>query len=184
MNKLANCPVCKQVFKKKMLGQKVCSPDCAIQYARAAPAYFGADERVKREDTLPVLKDKAQRAVNAYIRVRDGGRPCISCGCLNERMEAGHYRSRGAAPHLRFNTYNINNQCSRCNNQLSGNAVEYRRGLVKRYGFAIVERLEGDQSSPQWRGDYLKRLATVFYERARHLTRLRALNSAINENNF
>ena len=61
---------------------------------------------------------EAQAAVNKYIRLRDRDKPCISCGNNREhkmglsghRYDAGHYRSRGAAGHLRFNLLNIHKQ--------------------------------------------------------------------------
>ncbi len=39
------------------------------------------------------------------------GTPLIS-EKLGGGFDAGHYRSRGAAPHLRFYTLNIHGQCS------------------------------------------------------------------------
>ena len=58
-------------------------------------------------------------AVNKYIRLRDVGKECISCGTplvaeqLGGGFDVGHYRSRGAAPHLRFYTLNIHGQCKK-----------------------------------------------------------------------
>ncbi|VEB00995.1 bacteriophage Lambda NinG protein [Klebsiella pneumoniae] len=59
-------------------------------------------------------------------------------------IDASHYRSRGAASHLKFNVFNVHSACTRCNRQLSGNAVEYRIRLIERIGLDRVERLETD----------------------------------------
>ena len=40
-----------------------------------------------------------------------------------------------------MNVFNVHSACTRCNRQLSGNAVEYRIRLVNRIGLERVERL-------------------------------------------
>lgn len=90
----------------------------------------------------PKLVVSAQQAVNAYVRVRDRGKPCISCGEYAE-LQAGHYLSTGARPDIRFEPDNIHGQCHRCNIDMAGNRKEFRLGLIDRYGLEFVERLEG-----------------------------------------
>ena len=86
----------------------------------------------------------AQDAVNAYVRARDAGQPCMSCGTMDaSAWHAGHYRSVGSTPELRFNPLNIHRQCARCNTHLSGNLIGYRRGLLDRIGADMVEWIEG-----------------------------------------
>lgn len=117
--------------------------------------------RQKREDLKErreKLKSKgdhlreAQQAFNAYIRERDRleGHCCISSGrpldWNGNAVDAGHYRSVGSAPHLRFNEMNCNAQSKHDNRYLSGNVAEYRLGLIARYGLEAVESLERDQS--------------------------------------
>lgn len=60
--------------------------------------------------------------------------------------DAGHYRSRGSASHLRFNLLNIHKQCVKCNRFNSGNAVDYRIRLIKRIGEDNVIRLENNNN--------------------------------------
>ena len=82
--------------------------------------------------------------------MRDKDLSCISCGKPASNTpndwDAGHYRSVGSAPHLRFNVLNIHKQCKHCNQYLSGNIVMYRLGLIDRIGLAEVEKIEADQS--------------------------------------
>jgi hypothetical protein len=90
---------------------------------------------------------KAQEAFNAYIRYRDRHLPCISCGTTDEglRYDAGHYRTTGAHPELRFTEDNCHRQCHyNCNINRSGNITDYRIGLVQRIGVNRVEWLEQD----------------------------------------
>jgi len=82
-------------------------------------------------------------------------------------MDAGHYRSRGAASHLRFNTWNIHAQCVKCNRHLSGNVVEFRINLIRRIGEDKVQQLEADSSIRNFDVHYLQRITEVFRKRLR-----------------
>jgi len=138
------------------------------------------DIRQKKE-TLLTARDwikKAQAAVNSYVRLRDEGKACISCGSYPEQkaggtIDAGHYRSRGAAGHLRFNLFNIHSQCVKCNRYNSGNAVDYRIRLIEKIGVDRVEKLECDNAPKSFTIDYLSRLQKIFLKRSRHLKKLR-----------
>lgn len=138
----------------------------------------------KRKEALKSRGDwmrEAQAAFNSYIRARDYGKPCISCGVMEQsrftggHFDCGHYRSRGAASHLRFNVYNAHGQCKRCNRELSGNAVEYRIGLVRRIGERALSELENDNTSRSFNIHYLRRLKAIFSRRARHIKKLRGI---------
>ena len=90
----------------------------------------------------------AQKEVNAMVRVRDAGLPCISCGTPWEpTFQAGHYRSRGAAKNLALDPANIHGQCVQCNLHKHSNALDYRLGLIGRYGMAFVEAIEADNAA-------------------------------------
>jgi hypothetical protein len=136
---------------------------------------------LQRKAKLKTVSDyikEAQACVNRYIRARDAGLPCISCGAISEQkiggtMEAGHYRSRGAAGHLRFNTNNINLQCVKCNRFKSGNAVDYRLGLIRKIGIDKVEALELDNAPRKFDIEYLKRVKRIFSKRARMVEKRR-----------
>ena len=94
-----------------------------------------------KETSIPKLTAKAQSIFNAFIRKRDAENGCISCS-TGEVDHAGHYLSAGHHGHLRFNEMNCNGQCLRCNNFLHGNLINYRIGLVKKYGEMKVLMLE------------------------------------------
>ena len=154
---------CRRPFAPATPWQVICSDSltCACAFAEqeatkreAKKAKREAAEDKEKRDALKTRKDwikPTQDAVNRYVRFRDAGKGCISCGtCLvlggvGGGFDAGHYRSRGSAPHLRFELTNVHGQCKRCNNQLAGNAVEFRRGLLERFGLQYVEALEADQ---------------------------------------
>lgn len=158
--------------------QKVCSPVCASRMVRAQKAKERVETR-KRREAIKTRREwiaEAQAAVNKYCRLRDicAGRGCISCGAPfrlagGGAFDAGHFRSVGSAPHLRFFTKQIRLQCVRCNRHLAGNVVEYRRGLVALLGLEAVELIEAMQGVEKWPVEYLKRLKTVMVKRARRL---------------
>ncbi|EKS6407571.1 recombination protein NinG [Enterobacter hormaechei] len=144
--------------------------------------------RKRRKAKRESLKSKsqwdkeAQSAFNRYIRVRDEGKPCVSCGnpligksnyLTGSAIDASHYRSRGAASHLKFNVFNVHSACTRCNRQLSGNAVEYRIRLIERIGLERVERLESDNESRRFDIPYLQRIKSIFTRKARALEKRR-----------
>jgi len=91
--------------------------------------------------SIPYLRKKAGEVFRAWIRKRDEGKPCISCGSWNT-SDAGHYYSAGNYPALEFNEQNTNLQCRKCNRFLSGNLLEYRKGLIKKIGVEEVEKLD------------------------------------------
>jgi hypothetical protein len=154
-------PACGISFPPQRLGQAVCSPKCGLAIkdvnqakARKSLAQVNRREIKVRKEKLKSRADhlrEAQTAVNEYVRLRDVHLPCISCDSTpndndlmtGSRCDAGHYRSVGACPELRFEPLNIHRQCVKCNRNLSGNAVEYRIRLVQRIGAEKVAWLEG-----------------------------------------
>lgn len=95
---------------------------------------------MKKITPLPKLKKKAQEVFNKWIRNRDKDCGCISCGGSVDH--AGHYFSSGHHSILTFDEMNVNGQDIRCNMFLHGNLIEYRKGLVRKYGVEKVEELE------------------------------------------
>lgn len=96
-----------------------------------------------KQKSIPKLLTSCQNYFNKWIRLRDQDKGCISCG--GKVQEAGHYLSRGHHGALRFNEMNVNGQCTRCNCFLHGNLINYRSGLVKRYGEDKVILLEASK---------------------------------------
>ncbi len=71
-------------------------------------------------------------AVNAMIRVRDEGKPCVSCGNVR-KLEAGHFRISNHGT-TRFYPMNLSGQCATCNRFAGGVTYEYSVGLDRRFG--------------------------------------------------
>ncbi|HIH9462858.1 TPA: recombination protein NinG [Klebsiella variicola subsp. variicola] len=194
MPKSKKCPICSTEYIPRSSLQKVChNYKCAIAYNKKRDEENAARKKRKQErlqkSELKQRKDKlktasewnkeAQAAVNKFIYWRDYGRPCIACGRpLNYGVRGGavdssHYRSRGAAPWLRFNVFNNHSGCVRCNRELSGNLIPYRLNLIEKIGLQRVERIEHDNTVRKFSIEYLKRVKAIFTRRARHYEKLR-----------
>ena len=87
------------------------------------------------------LKEKAVRIFNSWVRNRDAGLGCISCGSFNQ-IQAGHFYSAGKHDSMRFEEDNVNSQCKHCNYFMSANLLNYRKNLIKKIGAERVERLD------------------------------------------
>lgn len=160
------CKACKAKFVPVKQMQSVCDWQCAAAHAENLRIKREASEakRIRKETkekldamrSIPRLIKKAQEAFNAFIRWRDKHLPCICCGMpygTNETggdFDAGHYRSRGAAGHLRFNEDNCFGQRKYCNTYLSGNVQGMRAGMIKRIGLERVEAVENNNEQHKW----------------------------------
>jgi hypothetical protein len=106
---------------------------------------------------------EAQSAFNAFVRERDKSEPCISCQRHHQgQYHAGHYRTVGAAAHLRFDEANCHKQCAPCNNHLSGNLIAYRVNLVQKIGLQAVEALETNNATVKWSVEYINDIKATY----------------------
>ena len=186
------CRICKDEYQPANTLQRVCSPKCAIDLAaqdrakkeREAEKHKRAQIRKAKEriKTRGQWLKEAQQAFNRFIRERDHGKPCISCGVLEVDMadsltggafDCGHYRSTGSAPELRFEETNAHGQCKRCNRNLSGNVVMYRVSLVQRIGQKAVDWIEGPHPERKYTICELKEIKAKYNKMANDLRRKR-----------
>ena len=179
------CKECGAYYIKKQSMQQVCSMECAIAYSKRKAEEkrkkqeksdrLEAGRRMRaRKEALKSRSDwlkEAQKAFNEFIRLRDKDLPCISCGRYHEgQYHAGHYRSVGAYPELRFNEDNVHKQCSVCNNHKSVNAIEYRINLIRKIGLEKVEFLERHDHQPlKLSIDEIKELIRVYKAKCKGL---------------
>lgn len=181
------CRVCRDAFVPARPMQRVCSPACALSLATSQRARAekraqvqGRKETQARKSRLKTRSDwmrEAQSAFNAFIRARDEGKPCICCGRTSTGWtrggdwDAGHFRSRGAAPHLRFDERNCHAQLKQCNRR-AFDVAGYRRNLVERIGLQAVESLEADNEPRKWTAADLQAIRDEYRQRTRALRRL------------
>jgi hypothetical protein len=187
MSKFHKCKVCKDLFTKTRPLQVVCSPGCALVLAKGKvektkELVAKAERKVTKAKldamrTKPQLVKLAQTAFNAFIRARDAGKPCISCGVqlpsetVGGAFDCGHYRSVGSAPHMRFVEDNAHGQCKHCNRHLAGNHVEYRKRLFDRIGERNVELIENDNTTRKYTKEGLEEIARHYRAEAKKMER-------------
>lgn len=187
------CPYC----RKRLEPDQRIHPACIDGYAEALQAKADRVKARKARElakldralvrqrkaalkTIPELIAEADRAFSAWVRERDkqAGHACISSGqpldWSGNQVDAGHYRSRGAASHLRYHPDNCHSQTKRENRYLAGNAIDYRVGLIQRIGIKRVEALEADNTPHKWQRDELLNIIKEFKERLSELKRQEA----------
>ncbi|MCY1283271.1 Bacteriophage Lambda NinG protein [compost metagenome] len=179
------CRHCREAFVPAKSLQIACSPKCALEIVtrRRDRERKSIQQRERRE--LKARKEKlksrrdylreAQQQFNAYIRLRDrlAGHACISSGrpldWSGNAVDAGHYRSVGAAPHLRFDERNCHAQSKHDNQFKSGNVADYRIGLIARIGLEAVEALEANNTVVRLTIEELKAIKAKYRALVREL---------------
>ncbi len=163
---------CYNRFVPERLFIRWCSPECGaaigkskIEKQKEKLACADRKETKKKLDKLKTRSDyikEAQTVFNAYIRARAirFNHHCISSGAPLKKdgvgggFDAGHYRSIGSAPHLRFNLNNVWGQTKQDNRYGAGASFEYRKGLISRRGIDVVEMLEADDRPRKFTIEY------------------------------
>lgn len=164
---------CRVSFVPRRLGQAVCSPKCALatadvnrEKARKSLAQIERKEIKVRKEKLKSRGEHladTQKAFNAWVRQRDIGLPCVSCGRHhNGQWQAGHFKSVGGHPALRYEPLNVWRQCAPCNTHKSGDLLNYRVELVRRIGLEKVGWLEGPHEPKKYTTDELKALTAHY----------------------
>jgi hypothetical protein len=171
--KLHRCKVCREQFTKQRMGQVVCGLKCAAARGAQVREQLAKANYKVRKEAIKTRSDwlkEAQQAFNSFVRARDAQLPCISCGRFHQgAYDAGHYRSVGSMPALRFNEDNCHKQCVPCNQHKAGNVVEYRIRLVERIGADRVAFLEGPHEAAKYTIDDAKAIKAHYKAKLKRL---------------
>ncbi|PNG32213.1 hypothetical protein A1395_22155 [Pseudomonas protegens] len=177
------CPSCRVMFTPARVSQAVCGEiECAIAHgqsekgqasARKALADVERREIKVRKERLKSRADhlrEAQAVFNEWVRLRDADLPCVSCGRHHDgQYHAGHYRTVGANPEIRFEPLNVWKQCAPCNTHLSGNLVNYRLSLLERIGAEKLAWLEGPHPACKRTIEEIKAIKAEYREKIKEL---------------
>jgi len=182
--KVRKCKICKNQFMPSYSTlQATCNEvKCILQNTRNIRSKEAATKlKTQRKADRKWKKDnktrskwikEAQSAFNKFIRLRDirDFGTCISSGKpLGQKFDAGHYLSTKAHPELRFNELNCHGQSVHDNQHLSGNSIDYRAGLINRFGVHVVDYLEGPHDLKQYRIDDIKIIIKWYKRKVRRL---------------
>ena len=112
---------------------------------RPLPAERVTLERLHDMKLVDIGKNVAWPMMSRYVRMRDDGKGCVTCGNKKDRrwqeMEAGHFKHAGKCNPVSYDPRNINSQCHSCNGEGSGRGDVYAEKLEEMYGFGIIQEL-------------------------------------------
>jgi hypothetical protein len=143
---MPRCKNCKEKFEPVRFNAKYCmNEECVRVWVETEKQKQWKAKKTRLKKELMSLQDwlkLAQMTFNKWIRHRDKGMSCISCGNEPKKANAGHFYSQGGHSNVRFHEDNVHLQCEHCNSYLSGNLLNYRIGIEKRIGTARLIVLE------------------------------------------
>lgn len=103
-----------------------------------------------KKPTRGKLKKILWKHFSLFIRTRDKF-TCVTCGRVGSGsgIHAGHYIVKASCGlDYYFSEQNTHAQCYRCNIHLSGNSVEYRKFMLRKYGEEILNDIEMNYHKP------------------------------------
>lgn len=178
-------PGCGKEFERFTSMQKTCPTYQCTQAHEKDKARTriksGARKQRKahRDNDLKHQTELTQKAFNWMIRALDAFRGCVSCGkpSGSYTLTAGHFRTVGSHPELRFDPRNCHGQCSGCNKgqqrkYKGDNATtrqKFEAELFHRYGQALLDYINGPHQAKQYTCDELKTMRAEFAAEARRL---------------
>ena len=179
MTKPKTCRICKKPFIATNPLAKVCSYECALIFVKnnreketKKKASLDRQDRARMKERLKSrgqwVKD-CQVVFNAWIRKRDEGLPCISCGSLIGQRHASHFYATSIRPNLRFDESNVHASCARCNKWMHGNLIPYRTELGKRIGKDELDRLDADIEPKHYSIQDLKDIKELYKNKTKAL---------------
>lgn len=114
-----------------------------IKASKPRKEFEAAEKQYKEQKGLPTLLTNVKTACHNYIKKRDEGKPCISCGTpYKSNFQAGHYFKAELYSSLKFHEDNIHGQCEQCNLRMEGNLNAYELNLPERIGAEKYEDLK------------------------------------------
>ena len=179
---MPRCLNCKEKFVQYQFNNKFCKElDCQVQKGlylvdkkqQQKLKEINKDVRERKEKlktTSDYLKE-LQVVFNKWVRLRDKGLNCISCNKPAKKENAGHYRSVGSSPNLRFEPLNVHLQCEYCNTYQHGNLIPYRQNLIKKIGIDLVEWLETEHEPKHYSKHELIIMKEEYKEKIKQLNK-------------
>lgn len=147
--KAKKCKQCKELFTPLRPLQYLCSIYCATKYLSDKQRAREKMDLIEMKKSLLTLSDHerlAKHVFQKWVRMRDNskGYNCISCNAkiTIPTSDGSHFYDANKFSGLIFHEMNCHASCQQCNRFFAGNLLEYREGLIKRYGKDYIETLE------------------------------------------
>jgi hypothetical protein len=161
------CRVCRQ--NPRQHGLALCKP--------CASAKKKEKERVKKIKAA-AIREKKRLSVKRlarklfpihakFIRMRDKGKPCVTCGApWKDTHQCGHYMSRGYHA-TAWDENNSHSQCYRCNCILKGRVAEHAHKIDEMYGPGTAEAIYQKARNPLYKDNPYEMLEKIAYYEAK-----------------
>lgn len=174
--KQRTCKICKEKFEPNpnlFLPPTCEKSECRYEYAmkhlnkkaKAVTKQNNIAKRAFKASDRSIIKEKAQRLINKYARLRDqyeNGYRCCTCGITKGKMDGGHFLPTSTFSAIRYNTNQIHQQCVNCNRYNAGRRTEYKIFMIEKYGEEYVQKLEALQGvTRSYSTEYLLKLIKV-----------------------
>ena len=171
---MPRCKHCKNKFTPIRFNMKYCTEiECLKAFSEEIKAKTWKATQTRMKNDLKTTQDwlkEAQTHFNQFIRLRDNGLWCVSCGLPPKKKNAGHYFSSGGHSNVRFDEDNVHLQCEACNTYLSGNLLNYQIGIQKRIGAQkLLELQERAHTEKRWSVDELKEIIRIYKTKVKQL---------------
>jgi hypothetical protein len=171
---MPRCKNCKNKFEAVRFNQKFClDADCVRVWVEFEKTKQWKEKKQKMQQELETIQDyvkMTQIIFNKYIRLRDKGQVCISCQKKPLKENAGHYFNANNHWNVRFNELNVHLQCEHCNTYLSGNLIEYRKGLINKIGEEQLTLLESEgHKTRKFTKDELKEIINIYKKKIKEI---------------
>jgi hypothetical protein len=148
--KQKKCKVCQEFFTPIQFAQTACGYKCAIIHSKNLKLQkelkdWKVEKAILKDKlkTLGQYEAEAKKSFQKWIRMRDDKQPCISCGIeQTDLWDGGHYKKAEIYSGVIFDENNCHKQCRKCNRFLNGNELNYRQGLIQRYGIDFADQIE------------------------------------------
>ena len=126
-----------------------------------------------KDKSIAQLIQVCQTKFNAFVRLRDEGMGCISCGAPDP-TDAGHLFKKSTRPAMRFVPEACFLQCRKCNSLHDGNYDEFCKGIAARHGVEYLTNViqmanESRRVNHKWSKSELLELIRNFDEQAKIL---------------
>ena len=173
--------LCKDCRKEPRMGplQSRCGK-CVRARAKAKEIVKKERLKVKRQkhkERPAALKKKLDIIFSRYIRLRDKGKPCVTCGCAwEEGFNCGHFQSRRFFA-TRWDERNAHGQCARDNLWGAGEQYLHSIAVDKKYGEGVAQELFKIAHDPNFKltTEFLKEKLAYYEAKTKALEEVRSV---------
>jgi hypothetical protein len=173
---MKKCRNCQERFNPiRSTLEKFCQKDeCIRAMVCETKDKLWKQTKKKMKEDLMTVQDYikvAQQVFNKFIRLRDQGKNCISCGLKPKKENAGHFYSAGTHTAVRFDERNVHLQCEHCNSYLSGNLLKYRDNILTKLGYEEFESLTAEaMKTRKYTREELKQIIETYKQKIKDET--------------